>query len=165
MPRRIINPETRKLRGNPTDDREVQLIPGAVGDLWQPPDWFDEEERSEWAKALEMAPPGLLTATDRGALAIWVQASIGHRRARAAARKGMVVRNRLGNRGINPALVVADREAKLMLMAAKELGFTPGARLSLSVRSAGAATSAPYGLDQARGPLIDYLNKDPAGRA
>ena len=55
----------RLLHGNPSKLPLPIDEPEGVGVLWSPPDWFDDEQRAQWHYAIENAPPGLLTATDR----------------------------------------------------------------------------------------------------
>lgn len=160
MPTRRVPPELRKLRGSPSDIRDIQLIPGSVGDLWAPPAWFDAEERAAWAHALETAPPGLLTASDRGPLTVWVQASVNYKRARVGARGAQVIADGPHDSiKLNPLVTVAAMEARQMMASAKELGFTPGSRLSMGMRSA--ANPSALSLDTTTGSLAGYLGSAP----
>src|SRR5260370_1477066 len=90
--------------------------------------------RSKWSYAVQNAPAGLLTGTDREVLAVWVVACV--ERARAAAevrRMGQVVKTKDGNAINDPYLGIVNRQAFIMIRTARELGFTPSARASLGM--------------------------------
>ena len=55
----------KQLHGNPHDHALPNEVPEGVGELWAPPEYFNDEQRAQWDYALENAPRGLLTATDR----------------------------------------------------------------------------------------------------
>ena len=106
--------------------------PEGVGVLWSPPAWMDEQQRAQWHYAIENAPPGLLTASDRETLAIWVCASVEHANAMAEVRmRGPVVKSQRGIPYQNPMLGVANRQALLMLKSGGEMGFSPASRASI----------------------------------
>jgi P27 family predicted phage terminase small subunit len=122
----------RLLHGNPSKLPPPVDEPQGVGVLWAPPEWFDEEQRAQWHYAIENAPPGLLTATDRECLVIWTVACIEHARAAQEVRKlGQVVKTKDGNAIQNPFLPVVNRQALIMLRAGAEMGFSPSSRASL----------------------------------
>lgn len=122
----------KELHGNPGDHALPTDVPEGVGALWAPPDWFDELQRAQWDYALENAPPGLLTGTDREVLAIWCVAAVEHARAAQEVRKrGQVVKTRDGNVIQNPFLPIVNRQALIMMRAGAEMGFSPSARMSL----------------------------------
>src|SRR5947208_2552376 len=104
----------RQLHGNPHQHRlpTPEQEPQGVGALWAPPAWFDDEQRGQWDYALEHAPPGLLTGTDREALVVWCVACIEHARAVQEVRKlGQVVKTKDGNAIQNPFLPIVNRQA------------------------------------------------------
>jgi len=148
----------RALHGNPGDHYEVIDEPSGVGALWAAPDDFDELQRAEWNYAIEHAPPGVLTGTDRNVLAIWCVASVEHARARAEVRKlGQVVKTKDGNAIQNPYLPIVNKQALLMLRVAAEIGFSPASRAALGRGDIGYAGTGSTG--SAR--LQQYLARKP----
>jgi P27 family predicted phage terminase small subunit len=150
-----------KLHGNPGKRAVVLDEPeGRGGPLWAAPPWLDDEQRAQWAYALECAPLGLLTATDRELLAIWVVASVEYARAISEVRKlGQVVRSKEGVAFQNPFLGIANRQALIMMRAGNEMGFSPVSRAALG-RISGeihGATGAPA----ASSRLAQYLAQKP----
>ena len=105
-----------------------------MGILDAAPAWMDEEQRGQWFYSVQNAPPGVLTATDREVLAVWVVACVEHARAAVEVRRmGQVVKTKDGNVINNPHLGIANRQAFIMVRTAGELGFTPSARASLGM--------------------------------
>jgi P27 family predicted phage terminase small subunit len=122
----------KELHGNPGKRALPVDEPDGVGDLWAPPAWFNDEQRDQWNYAIDHAPPGLLTGTDREVLAIWCVACVEHARAAQEVRKlGQVVKTKDGNAIQNPFLPIVNRQALIMLRAGAEMGFSPAARASL----------------------------------
>jgi P27 family predicted phage terminase small subunit len=122
------------MRGNPGKRRVPKFEPQGMGILDAPPAWMDETQREQWFYAVQNAPPGLLTGTDREVLAVWVVACVEHARAAAEVRRmGQVVKTKDGNAINNPYLGVVNRQAFIMIRTAGELGFTPSARASLGM--------------------------------
>ena len=120
------------LHGNPSDHRLPTDEPAGVGDLWAPPDWMDEDQRAQWHHAVEHAPKGLLSGTDRETLTIWVCACVEHARAaRAVRREGQIVTTTEGRPLQNPRLRTMNEQAQIMLKVGDRLGFSPSARTSL----------------------------------
>jgi P27 family predicted phage terminase small subunit len=150
----------RVLHGNPSKLPPPVDEPLGVGVLWAPPEWFDDEQRVQWAYAIENAPAGLLTATDREILVVWVVASIEHARAAQEVRKlGQIVKTKEGNAIQNPFLPVVNRQALIMMRAGGEMGFSPASRASIGR----AGTEIPQGrAGQIAGtPLAAYLSEKP----
>ena len=69
---------------------------------------MNETQRAQWFYAVQNAPPGLLTGTDREVLAVWVVACVEH--ARAAAEVRQVVKTKAGNAINNPYLGIVNRQ-------------------------------------------------------
>jgi P27 family predicted phage terminase small subunit len=109
--------------------------PQPVGDLQEPPEWFNDSQRATWRYALEHAPPGLLKKCDKAILAIWVCAEDVHAEAaHMVGEKGAVLRApKSGVPMVNPYLAVMNKQALLMLKAASELGFSPTGRTRVKV--------------------------------
>jgi P27 family predicted phage terminase small subunit len=122
----------KELHGNPGKRALPVDEPDGVGDLWAPPAWFDDEQRDQGNYAIDHAPPGLLTGTDREVLVVWVVACVEHAKAVQEVRAlGQVVKTKDGNAIQNPFLPVVNRQAMIMLRAGAEMGFSPAARASL----------------------------------
>ena len=104
------------------------------------PEWLNEGQRTGWTYALDNAPPGLLKRIDRGALIVWVVAEDLHRQgihAIAQGNVGLLVRIKTratisaadpGVPAASPYINIINQQAKIMLKAASELGFTPVSR-------------------------------------
>jgi P27 family predicted phage terminase small subunit len=150
----------RLLHGNPTKQPLPLDEPEGVGVLWSPPDWFDDEQRTQWHYAVENAPLGLLTATDRECLIIWTVACIEHARAAQEVRKlGQVVKTKEGNAIQNPFLPIVNRQALIMLRAGAEMGFSPASRAAIG-RGGIDVPSGRTG-QLAGTPLAAYLDAKP----
>ena len=122
----------KRLHGYPGHHTRTGAELEGVGELLAPPEWFDAEQCEQWDYALENAPPGLLTATDREILAGWCCAAVEYARAVTEVRKlGQVVKTKEGNAIQNPFLPIMNRQFLIMLRAGAELGFSPAARASL----------------------------------
>lgn len=140
-------------------------VPEGHGALWAPPDWFNDAQRAQWDYALEHAPAGLLTGTDREVLAIWCVAAIEHAAAVVEVRRlGQVVKTRDGNAIQNPFLGIVNRQAFIMLRAGAEMGFSPAARTALGRDPAEGGRGSAYfgasGVPRAGG-LDEYLAEKP----
>jgi P27 family predicted phage terminase small subunit len=148
-----------KLRGNPAH-RHIPDEPPGIGDLWACPDDFDGEQRAAWRYAVDHAPIGLLSGTDRDVMIVWVLANVEHRRAaREVARLGQVVQRSDGSVGINPYMRVMNAQAQIILRTCAEIGFSPASRAHLGA----ASQQLPAGV---RGSLIEgdlaaYLDEKP----
>lgn len=106
--------------------------------LSEAPGWFNEAQLSGWRYALRNAPPGMLKRIDCGVLTVWVVAEDLHRQAaQAQAKVGLLVRIKTratisqddpGVPAASPYINIVNQQAKIMLKAASELGFTPVSR-------------------------------------
>jgi P27 family predicted phage terminase small subunit len=136
--RKPVPTALRKLHGNPRKVALPKFEPKPVGDLSEVPDWLTEDLRAGWAYALANSPPGLLKRIDRGALIAWVVAENLHREAAIAQTKvGLLMRIKTratlnqddpGVPAASPYINIINQQAKIMLKAASELGFTPVSR-------------------------------------
>jgi hypothetical protein len=100
----------KELHGNPGKRALPVDEPDGVGDLWAPPAWFDDEQRDQWNYAIDHAPPGLLTGTDREVLVVWVVACVEHAKAVAGGPQTWPGREDEG-RQRDPKSLPADRES------------------------------------------------------
>jgi P27 family predicted phage terminase small subunit len=156
--------ELRELRGNPRQHAVPTDVPEGEGVLFEAPEWMDEEQRLQWDYALEHAPYGLLTATDREVLAIWCVAAVEYARAVAQVRANpQVVRTKEGNAIQNPYIGIVNRQALIMMRAGAEMGFSPAARMSLALSEQSPGQGARYiGGQRAKPSRLDlYLDAKP----
>lgn len=152
----------KKLHGNPGKRRLPKNEPEGQGLLWAPPPWFDDEQRAQWSYALEYAPPGLLTGTDRELLMIWCCAAVEYTRAIKEVRTlGQVVKTKDGNAIQNPFLPIVNRQALIMMRAGAEMGFSPASRASLGNSAPEGAGLGELSRSRARGGLAAYLEQKP----
>jgi len=169
----------KELHGNPGKRALPIDEPEGVGDLWAPPSWFDDDQREQWNYAIDHAPPGLLTGTDRETLAIWCVACVEWAKAAMEVRRlGQVVKTAAltttnsktgvtttsgGNAIQNPFMAVMNKQAMIMLKAGSEMGFSPAARASLGASAPefdhGQATGRTGRLS--KGGLAGYLEHKP----
>jgi P27 family predicted phage terminase small subunit len=156
--RKPVPTHLRVLHGHPSGLRPMGEEPLGVGVLWAPPAWFDDERRAQWCYAVENAPPGLLTASDRETLVIWVCASVEHARAAMALKGEVVVEAKQGTPYQNPLLGVMNRQAMIMLRSGAEMGFSPASRVSIG--RAGEPIQGRAG-QIAGTPLAAYLAEKP----
>lgn len=153
----------KELHGNPGKRALPVDEPEGVGDLWSPPSYMDDDQREQWHYAVDHAPPGLLTGTDRDILAAWCNACVEYARAVVEVRKiGQVVKTKDGNAIQNPFLGIMNRQAMLMVKLGSELGFSPSARASLGSRAPEFPHDAPTGGRRPiKGGLDAYLDEKP----
>lgn len=128
----------RKLHGNPRRVAMPKFEPRPDGDLSDAPDWLNEPQQACWRYALSNAPPGMLKRIDLGVLVVWAVAEDLHRQAAAAqAKVGLLVRIKTratinqddpGVPAASPYINIINQQAKIMIKAASELGFTPVSR-------------------------------------
>jgi P27 family predicted phage terminase small subunit len=91
----------------------------------------------EWDRAVAAMPPGLYTAADVPALAVYADAWANYLEARdLVARDGLIVRGGQGQPAAHPALAVQARQAEIILKAGDRLGMTPAARTRLTLPDA-----------------------------
>ena len=157
----------KQLHGNPHDHALPADVPEGVGELWAPPDYFNDEQRAQWDYALENAPRGLLTATDREILVTWCLAAVVRARAaREIDRLGLVVKTKDGNAIQNPFLPILNRQALIMMRCGAEMGFSPSARMAIGQAAEEGAGGGRYYIGGARAAthksaLDQYLDEKP----
>lgn len=159
--RRPVPAALVKLHGNPGKRELVADEPDGGEPLWAAPPWLDDDQREQWAHALNVAPLGLLAACDRELLAVWVVASVEWARAMAQVRKlGQVVRSKEGVPFQNPFLGIANRQAMIMLRTGAEMGFSPISRAMLG-RATGEALNGGASRSPGSSRLQQYLAQKP----
>jgi P27 family predicted phage terminase small subunit len=124
---------------------------------------MNDEQRAEWIYAVEHSPPGLLSGTDREALAAFcVHAVEFVRAATAYASEPQTYKSDTGVLHINPLSRVLDRHTGMMIRAIDQLGFSPASRAALG-RSGPEFTNAPQQIGQPRANprLAAYLDAKP----
>jgi P27 family predicted phage terminase small subunit len=152
----------RELHGNTGKRPTPATVTDGEGVLFAAPEWMDEEQRRQWDYAMEYAPRGLLTATDREILATWCVASVAYVEAvREVRRTGLVVETKSGNQIPNPYLGVQNRQALLMMRAGGELGFSPASRMSMALQGQAADTRYIGAANARRSRLEEYLAAKP----
>ena len=118
--------------------RRLKTEPKPVGNLSEPPPWFNDGQREVWTYGLKHAPMGLLKAIDMSTYAAWVVACDTHRlAAEQLAKMGVKGLLTAGSKGYglvqSPLVGIMNRQAVIMLKHASKLGFTPVGRSRVSV--------------------------------
>ena len=173
--RKPIPTMLRKLHGNPRKVALPKFEPKPDGDLSDAPDWLTDDLKVRWAYALQNAPPGMLKRIDQGILVAWVVAENLHRQAAEAQGKvGLLVRIKTratlnqddpGVPAASPYINIINQQAKIMLKAASELGFTPVSRPRIyggpSVPAPNFGGSERAKVDEGHISIEDYLASAP----
>lgn len=134
------------IQGNPGKRALNADEPVPPGALEKSPSWLTRRQKIAWNYAIENAPAGLLRRLDRSVLAVWVVAEDLHRQAVEEGRKfSLVGKTANGTLMPNPYISVANVQAKVMLKAAEQLGFTPSSRSRIHVEQP--VSHAPSGWD------------------
>jgi P27 family predicted phage terminase small subunit len=161
----------RELHGNPRKVAMPKFEPKPDGDLSDAPEWLSEGQRRSWTYALAHSPIGLLKQIDRGALLAFVVAEDLHQQAATAQSKvGLLVRVKTkatagkddpGIPTASPYINIINQQAKIMLKAASELGFTPVSRPRIGAGApllpAASEWTAGQGGQKPRPSLDDFL--------
>ena len=122
------------VEGNPGKRPLNKKEPKPRGNLYDPPEWLTETQRTGWEYAIESAPYGLLKRVDRSTLTAWVVAEDLHRQAAEKLNNGaLLIKTTNGNAIQSPYLAIVNRQAMIMLKAASEMGFTPASRSRVEV--------------------------------
>lgn len=129
--RKFKPPELKILRmTSKKAEKLVKKITPTPGPLVEAPPWLTEDQKGEWAYAIENAPHQILKKIDKSVLAGYIIAQDTHRKASMAMQQHQLL-VKSPDKGIlmqNPYLPIVNRQMMLMLRAASELGFTPCAR-------------------------------------
>jgi P27 family predicted phage terminase small subunit len=161
---RPLPKQIQDLHGRPHLKKRTSEEPQGIGDLWAPPPWMTDEQRDQWHYAVEHSPPGLLSGTDREALASFcVHAVEFARAAKQYASEPQTYKSETGVLHANPLGMVLDRHTAMMIRAIDQLGFSPASRASLG-RSGPEFSNAPaaqIGQPRANPRLAAYLDAKP----
>jgi P27 family predicted phage terminase small subunit len=124
----------RQLEGVPGHSRPInEREPQPVGPL-RKPDFVTGEAASEWDRAVAAMPPGLYTAADAPALAVYAVAWVLFRNALAQlAREGMTAIGSQGQPVAHPSVGVVAKQSEIILRAGDRLGMSPSARTRLTM--------------------------------
>ncbi len=125
-----------EMRGERRKSALRQPAQADVGDLQAPAD-ASELVREVWDTTVRaLASTGLLRAADRGALRVFAEAVAVHQRvcAELAAAPSLVVVREGGRVGRHPGLLIQAQAGMQILSAARQLGLSPAARESLTIR-------------------------------
>jgi P27 family predicted phage terminase small subunit len=179
--RKPVPTKLRELHGNPRKVALPKHEPRPAGDLSTPPDWLNERQRAGWDYVMAHSPPALLKRIDCGALITYIIAEELHRQAATTQGKvGLLVRvkTRASADSPDPSIPMAspfihiiNSQAKIMLKAASELGFTPVARPrvlagpSLGAAGFGLDAGPNHGKERDGLSLADYLDFVPKSPA
>lgn len=162
MGRKMLPEVIQKNRGDTSKGKKKpKVYPQGRNDIWAPPSWFNKEQRAQWDYAVNNAPVGLLTGSDRETLIAWTVASVEYVKAvLEVQRSGQVVQTKDGRVMINPYMAVMNKQVLIMLKTGSEMGFSPAARASLGSNvPEGATTPAiPFG---GSGQIVDYIEANP----
>ena len=116
---------TGKRALNADEPRPEPSIPDCPGHL-------NEIARGEWNRqAAELAPPRVLTALDRTALATYCNAY--GPRVEATNKYRVMVKSPRGFPMQSPCVALANRQAEIMMRVAGEFGFTTASRSRIRV--------------------------------
>lgn len=123
------------VAGNPGERPLNKNEPMPTGELADPPPWFNDEHRAEWAKALKAAPAGLLKSLDESMLVTWVCAKVLHAdAAQRVAKYGALIKTPVTGAPMqSPYVSIMNRQASVMHRAAAEMGFSPSSRSRVSI--------------------------------
>jgi P27 family predicted phage terminase small subunit len=118
------------IDGNPGKRPIEPDLPQAEGELVDPPEWFDDEQRTGWQYAIEHAPKGLLTPLDRAALVAFIVAENEYRKAvlKVVDEGQTTLSPEKGVEMQTASLAIMNKQALIMTKLAAELGFTPSSR-------------------------------------
>jgi P27 family predicted phage terminase small subunit len=148
-----------ELHGKPSHGRKANPAePKPPGELSDAPDWFSPSQKAGWDYVMRCAPPGLLKQLDRSVLTVWVVAEDLHRQAVIGQNKIGGLVSKLKDTQffvISPYLSIISQQAKVMLKAGAELGFSPSSRSGISP---GGGNHLPGDSTDA---LDDFLRSDP----
>jgi P27 family predicted phage terminase small subunit len=123
------------VTGNPGHRPINEDEPVPVGDIVEPPPWFDDKQRAEWSAAIDAAPAGLLKQLDKSMLVVWVCAKVLHAEAvQKVTQFGALIKTPVTGAPMqSPYVSIMNRQAALMMRAAAEMGFSPSSRSRVSI--------------------------------
>ena len=123
----------KQLEGNPGKRplNKNEPVPHGVP---QPPNYFSELHMLVWERLIDAAPANLLKTIDSDLLVLYVEAYLAHE---AAAKiliiEGITQTTAKGDSRAHPMLAVQRNSASQLIRLCGELGFSPAARVKLTV--------------------------------
>ena len=132
------------ISGNPGKRPLNTDEPQPIGDLVDPPDWLTPTQQEGWRYAIARAPAGLLKQLDRGIFVVFIVAEDLHREAsKKVAQYGSVIKVRgVATPVQSPYVAIQHKQARLMMRAAAELGFSPSSRPRIRLEGSTSKTTA-----------------------
>jgi P27 family predicted phage terminase small subunit len=132
----------------------------------EPPQPLNAVARQEWNRlAPELLRLRLLTALDRGVLALWCCAWADFCEARQHVTDGLMQTDRNGYVRRSPWLLIQAKAADVMLKCSDRLGFSPSARVGLAnlpdALAAGGLGTSGYLMAGQESALDRYLSEKP----
>ena len=137
----------RSVRGRKPKPQHLRLIDGRTshvetlpeivvdGDLSEPPNWFNPQQRIIWNSVMRAAPPGMLKQLDSSLMITFVVAAALHAEcSQAVTENGPIVLSPV--KGVpmqNPYLSIMNNQAATMIRCIAEMGFSPTARVRVKV--------------------------------
>lgn len=159
---KLVSGTLRKHRITPDE-------PQPVGNLLDPPEYFNDLQRTEWVYALDNAPPGLLRRLDRVLFAQWCIASVLLYEAEMAIRsEGLMIEKGGGQRITihadgtqvktvrspvkvrNPWVHERNDAFNKLIKCTSELGFSPTSRSRITLAGGGKKETNRFANNAAR---------------
>lgn len=144
----------KMLAGNPGKRPLNKDEPQFAPDLPAPPGFLSQEARQEWDRiAGALYAQGVLTAVDRGALAVCCQlygrlvqaeTALAILAAKDPTSFGLLVKSRRCGPIINPLVAVAHKSMELYIRACAEFGITPSRRSRIKAFPRDAELQNPF---------------------
>jgi P27 family predicted phage terminase small subunit len=126
----------------------TEILPEIIidGDLSEPPNWFNPQQRIIWNTTLRAAPPGMLKQLDASLMITFVVAAALHAEcSQQVTEQGAVVLSPVKNVPMqSPYLSIMNAQAATMIRCIAEMGFSPTARVRVKVPSAKARSSSTF---------------------
>ncbi len=128
------SPQLRALEGNP-GKRPIRVgrTPSGFKPIGPPPDWIDDGAKAEWRRAARSAWY-ILTSLDRAIFTMYCETWSRIEALEADLEKnGLTQTTPRGRIVPRPEVRICNAEWHLLLVALRELGFTPAARARIGI--------------------------------
>ena len=143
--RKALPRAIKETKGTLQNCREVENEAEPIGEIGDPPDWFNEEHKEHWYDCIKGAPLGLLGEAERGIMISYVSAAIQIKEAiQDIQERGTLVEDSHGDVKENPACRAHNRQILAHVRLAAEMGLTPSSRNRISVSSDIKKKSNPF---------------------